>query len=108
MNSTAAEAPLPTHADVDCQTAPSSSGRLTLLLCVTNGSEASTQVSHTELTDQVTLTDGSWKRSYLVTGDSVVLKVPSPAISCIFFTMHRDTTEMKSIYFCQNVYSFRS
>ncbi|XP_077507216.1 uncharacterized protein LOC144116344 [Amblyomma americanum] len=63
MNSTAAEAPLPTHADVDCQTAPSSSGRLTLLLYVTNGSEASTQVSHTELTDQVTLTDGSWKRS---------------------------------------------
>ncbi|XP_049522316.1 peroxynitrite isomerase THAP4-like [Dermacentor silvarum] len=51
-----------TQADAACQTEPECRGNLIILLSTTNGSEASTQVSHTEQCDKVTGTDGSWKR----------------------------------------------
>nr|XP_054922664.1 uncharacterized protein LOC126523280 [Dermacentor andersoni] len=54
---------LVTKADVACQTESSATGKLTIFLSMTNCDEASTQVTHTEQTDQVTGTDGSWRRS---------------------------------------------
>ncbi|XP_077523080.1 uncharacterized protein LOC144133888 [Amblyomma americanum] len=40
----------------------SATGKLTIFLSMTNCDEASTQVTHTEQTDQVTGTDGNWRR----------------------------------------------
>ncbi|XP_037509932.1 uncharacterized protein LOC119386716 isoform X1 [Rhipicephalus sanguineus] len=51
-----------TQADAACQTEPGSQGNLIILLSATNGSEASTQVSHSKQCDKVTTTDGNWKK----------------------------------------------
>ncbi|XP_077517203.1 uncharacterized protein LOC144128023 isoform X3 [Amblyomma americanum] len=53
---------LVTKADVACQTESSATGKLTIFLSMTNCDEASAQVTHTEQTNQVTRTDGSWRR----------------------------------------------
>ncbi|XP_077523146.1 uncharacterized protein LOC144133986 isoform X2 [Amblyomma americanum] len=38
-------------------------GMLTILLSATNGTDASTQVVHTEMSDKVASTDGNWKKN---------------------------------------------
>lgn len=48
-----------TQADVACQTESSTTGKLTILLSMTDSAAASTQVTHTEQVDQVTGMDGS-------------------------------------------------
>ncbi|XP_065282697.2 uncharacterized protein [Dermacentor albipictus] len=56
------EVPAARVTDVGCQTECSASGKLDLLLSATNGTEASTQVTHAEQSDKVTGTDYNWKR----------------------------------------------
>lgn len=50
--------------DTTCQTEECvTPGKLTILLSATNGTEASTQVLHTEMSHKVTSTNGTWKRN---------------------------------------------
>nr|XP_054932285.1 uncharacterized protein LOC126540277 [Dermacentor andersoni] len=49
--------------DATCQTEEfTTPARLSILLSATNGTEASTQVVHTEMSHKVASTDGNWKR----------------------------------------------
>ncbi|XP_077503959.1 uncharacterized protein LOC144114234 [Amblyomma americanum] len=40
-------------------------GKLTILLSATNGTDASTQVVHTEMSDKVASMDGNWKKNWI-------------------------------------------
>nr|XP_050040970.1 peroxynitrite isomerase THAP4-like [Dermacentor andersoni] len=63
-----------TQADAACQTEPEPGGNLVILLSATNGSEASTQVSHIEQCDKVTGTDGSWESKFELTQNEIALQ----------------------------------
>ncbi|XP_077521521.1 uncharacterized protein LOC144132754 isoform X1 [Amblyomma americanum] len=50
--------------DASCQTEEcATSGKLALLLSATNGTEASAQIAHTEMSHKVASTDENWKRN---------------------------------------------
>ncbi|XP_065286010.1 uncharacterized protein [Dermacentor albipictus] len=52
--------------DATCQTEEfTTPARLSILLSATNGTEASTQVVHTEMSHKVASTDGNWKRDWI-------------------------------------------
>ncbi|KAL1476787.1 hypothetical protein MTO96_018206 [Rhipicephalus appendiculatus] len=52
--------------DATCQTEECvTPGKLSIFLSVTNGTEASTQVVHPEMSHKVASTDGNWKRQWI-------------------------------------------